>query len=136
MGTAVLGEKTKKSKLQPNGLKITNFLKLNLNFTCSRQIFFEILLQPNGFRTEFPPRTCTMGTAVLGEIFLYCYYSYRTLSYLTRPTPLLGCWNIFSQPIGLKAKFPLRTCNMGTAVLGEKTKKIKIAAKRLEIYKI
>jgi hypothetical protein len=84
MGTAVLGEKTKKSKLQPNGLKITNFLKLNLNFTCSRQIFFEILLQPNGLRTEFPPRTCTMGTAVLGE----------------------------------------------------KTKKIKIAAKRLEIYKI
>jgi hypothetical protein len=40
MGTAVLGEKTKKSKLQPNGLKITNFLKLNLKSTCSRQIFF------------------------------------------------------------------------------------------------
>jgi hypothetical protein len=69
MGTAVLGEKTKKFKIAAKWLENYKNFKLNVKFTCSRQIFFEILLQPNGLRTKFPLRTCTMGTAALGVIF-------------------------------------------------------------------
>ena len=63
MGTAVLGEKTKKSKLQPNGLKFTK-LKIHLqqaDFLWFQQplaagvFFLKILLffsQPNGLKAK------------------------------------------------------------------------------------
>jgi hypothetical protein len=58
MGTAVLGEKTKKSKLQPNGLKTKTAPKTGTEVTAVvGDTFFNIIIipmepyQPNGWKT-------------------------------------------------------------------------------------
>ena len=106
MGTAVLGKKTKKSKLQPNGLKITNFLKLNLKSTCSRQIFFgsSSLWLLEYFFLQIKLFTISIGKKLTFSV----YMSHNSVKILQQPKAagvfFLEILLFFSQPNGLKAK--------------------------------
>jgi hypothetical protein len=86
MGTAVLGEKNKKSKLQPNGLKFTKF-KIHL-----QQADFLWFQQP-----------LAAGVFFLADKIIYHFYRKKIdffslyVAQQCQNTPAaFGCWSIFS----------------------------------------
>ena len=121
-------KKTKKSKLQPNGLKITNFLKLNLKSTCSRQIFFgsSSLWLLEYFFLQIKLFTISIGKKLTFSV----YMSHNSVKILQQPF-----FYFFHSQMAWKLKSSA-DLQYGYCCSGRKNWKIKIAAKWLEIYKI